>query len=178
MQDTNVDCARKCEAVRTVSVAIVAHNEAQHFSNILEDVVAQDFPHNRIELLLIDSMSKDDTKQVMLEFKGLPFLAIRVKYFRVAATSLLRISLAMPWFALMLMHEFPNRLFPRMSKSSTRESLFVVGRVQRLLPPKPIGATRSLWQRNRHLAVQLRIIVVPQKRNTSRRRFMRCSAAK
>ena len=66
MQDTNVDCARKCEAVRTVSVAIVAHNEAQHFSNILEDVVAQDFPHNRIELLLIDSMSKDDTKQVML----------------------------------------------------------------------------------------------------------------
>lgn len=68
MQDTNVDCARKCEAVRTVSVAIVAHNEAQHFSNILEDVVAQDFPHNRIELLLIDSMSKDDTKQVMLEF--------------------------------------------------------------------------------------------------------------
>ena len=68
MQDTNDDCARKCEAVRTVSVAIVAHNEAQHFSNILEDVVAQDFPHNRIELLLIDSMSKDDTKQVMLEF--------------------------------------------------------------------------------------------------------------
>lgn len=98
----------KCEAVRTVSVAIVAHNEAQHFSNILEDVVAQDFPHNRIELLLIDSMSKDDTKQVMLEFaesdkprdfKGLSFLAIQVKYFRVAATSLLRISLAMPWFA-------------------------------------------------------------------------------
>ena len=68
MQDTNVDCAKRCEAVRTVSVAIVAHNEAPHFSNILEDVVAQDFPHNRMELLLIDRMSKDDTKRVLLEF--------------------------------------------------------------------------------------------------------------
>lgn len=51
-----------------VSFAIVAFNEAKMLPNVLEDLKKQDYPHDKIEVLLIDSMSSDDTKVIMEGF--------------------------------------------------------------------------------------------------------------
>ena len=52
-----------------VSIAVVAYNETEFLPLLLEDIVSQDYPHNKIELLLIDSMSTDDTPEIMRKFK-------------------------------------------------------------------------------------------------------------
>ncbi len=46
----------------------IAYNEAQYLPNLLEDLKKQDYPHNDIEIILVDSASTDDTKKVMLDF--------------------------------------------------------------------------------------------------------------
>ena len=52
-----------------VSIAIVAYNEEEFLPFLLEDIASQDYPHNKIELLLIDSFSSDKTAEIMREFK-------------------------------------------------------------------------------------------------------------
>lgn len=51
-----------------VSFAIVAYNEQATLPVLLSDLRAQDYPHDQIEILLIDSMSTDDTRRIMQEF--------------------------------------------------------------------------------------------------------------
>lgn len=51
-----------------VSVALVAYNEEKTLPKLLEDLSAQDYPHEKIEVLLIDSMSVDGTLKLMTEF--------------------------------------------------------------------------------------------------------------
>ena len=51
-----------------VSFAIVAYNEERSLPQLLHDLENQDYPHNKIEVLLIDSMSKDSTKSIMEQF--------------------------------------------------------------------------------------------------------------
>ena len=48
-----------------VSVGVIAYNEEDRLRDVLADIVAQDFPHDRIEVLLVDSASTDGTKAVM-----------------------------------------------------------------------------------------------------------------
>ena len=52
-----------------VSICVVAYNEENNLPNLLEDIVAQDYPHDKIEVVLIDSCSTDNTKKIMLEFQ-------------------------------------------------------------------------------------------------------------
>lgn len=52
-----------------LSIGIVAYNEEGFLPNLLEDMKKQKYPHNLIEILLIDSMSSDNTKQIMEEFR-------------------------------------------------------------------------------------------------------------
>lgn len=52
----------------TVSFAIVAFNEEKTLPRLLDDLKAQDYPHDQIEVLLIDSMSTDATWQIMTDF--------------------------------------------------------------------------------------------------------------
>lgn len=51
-----------------VSFAIVAYNEEKTLPRLLEDLCQQDYPHEKIEVLLIDSMSSDNTWNIMQEF--------------------------------------------------------------------------------------------------------------
>lgn len=51
-----------------ISVVIVAYNEEQTLPKLLEDIVNQDYPHEKIEVLLIDSMSRDNTLAIMEDF--------------------------------------------------------------------------------------------------------------
>ena len=52
-----------------VSFAVVAYNEGDTLPKLLKDLENQDYPREKIEVLLIDSMSKDNTARVMEEFK-------------------------------------------------------------------------------------------------------------
>lgn len=49
----------------TVSFAIVAYNEEKNLPKLLRDLEMQDYPHEKIEVLLIDSMSTDGTWHIM-----------------------------------------------------------------------------------------------------------------
>lgn len=55
-------------AEMTVSFAIVAYNEEKTLPRLLDDLAAQDYPHEKIEVLLIDSMSTDGTWALMERF--------------------------------------------------------------------------------------------------------------
>lgn len=56
--------------IENVTVAVVAHNEAATIGAVFEDLKNQEFPHGRIEVLLIDSASTDETKLLMKKFEG------------------------------------------------------------------------------------------------------------
>lgn len=52
----------------TVSVIIIAYNEQNALPTLLGDIKAQTFPHGSTELLLVDSNSTDNTKQILQNF--------------------------------------------------------------------------------------------------------------
>lgn len=74
----------KLPEIQLVSVGIVAYNESSVLEGILGDLARQTYPHEKIEILLIDSASEDDTKAKMQQFaeknaqEGMGFKAIRV----------------------------------------------------------------------------------------------------
>lgn len=51
-----------------ISVCIIAYNEEQFLPGLFEDILAQDYPHKDLEVVLVDSASTDKTKRLMLEF--------------------------------------------------------------------------------------------------------------
>lgn len=51
-----------------ISIGVIAHNEENTMRSILEDILAQDYPHENIEVVLVDSASTDGTKKIMQEF--------------------------------------------------------------------------------------------------------------
>ncbi len=50
------------------SVAIVAFNEENYIYGILDDILKQDYPQKKIELILVDSLSTDNTRIIMEKF--------------------------------------------------------------------------------------------------------------
>lgn len=53
-----------------VSIGIVALNEEKFINKILDDIYNQTYDRSKIELLLIDGLSTDKTKELMLDFKN------------------------------------------------------------------------------------------------------------
>lgn len=55
---------------KKLSIGIVAYNEESFLPNLLSNIKAQTYPHELIEILLIDSCSTDRTKVIMEEFRN------------------------------------------------------------------------------------------------------------
>lgn len=53
-----------------VSLIIVALNEETALPNLLTDIKSQSYPHDRLDIVLVDSMSQDSTRTVMEDFKN------------------------------------------------------------------------------------------------------------
>lgn len=51
-----------------VSISVVALNEEKYLPNILRDILQQTYPHADMEILLIDSISQDKTREIMSDF--------------------------------------------------------------------------------------------------------------
>lgn len=66
----SVECngAGQLEPVRTITVAVVARNEQSVLPGLLADFSAQTYPHDLIDVILVDSASSDATKVVMERF--------------------------------------------------------------------------------------------------------------
>lgn len=52
-----------------VSFIIVAYNAEKYLNNSLDCIVNQEYPNKKIEVILVDSNSSDNTKKIMLDFK-------------------------------------------------------------------------------------------------------------
>ena len=50
------------------SFITIAYNEELYLNNLLNDLKKQDYPHNEIEVILVDSTSTDSTKAIMTNF--------------------------------------------------------------------------------------------------------------
>ncbi len=52
-----------------ITIGVVAYNEGNNLPSLLQDIEAQSYPHENIEVVLADSMSTDDTRKVMQEWQ-------------------------------------------------------------------------------------------------------------
>ena len=57
------DVKRDLQHTPTVTVAILTYNEARHIEEKLEDVYRQDYPRDRLEIIVVDSASIDGTAE-------------------------------------------------------------------------------------------------------------------
>ncbi len=51
-----------------VSFCVIAYNEESTIKSLFEDIRNQDYPHEKMEIVLVDSMSTDSTRKLMEEF--------------------------------------------------------------------------------------------------------------
>jgi len=52
-----------------VSIGVVALNEEKTLPSLFEDFKMQTYPHDKIEIILVDGISTDNTKKIMQDFK-------------------------------------------------------------------------------------------------------------
>lgn len=64
----------------TLSICVVAYNEESFLPNLLEDIKLQKYPHEHTEIVLVNSMSTDDTRRIMEDFanSNTEFYAVQV----------------------------------------------------------------------------------------------------
>ena len=53
-----------------VSLCMIAYNEATAIEGLFKDIALQEYPHEKIEIVFVDSMSTDNTYAKMEEFKN------------------------------------------------------------------------------------------------------------
>ena len=66
--------------MRILSICVIAFNEATFLPKLLKDIDMQLYPHNHTEVVLVDSCSTDNTKQIMLDYqkRNSTFLEVQV----------------------------------------------------------------------------------------------------
>ena len=52
----------------TVSLCVIAYNEETFLPKLFNDFIGQTYPHDKIEVVLVDGKSTDHTRQVMNQF--------------------------------------------------------------------------------------------------------------
>lgn len=62
--------AQRAGGVPFVSVIIAARNAEQHIGRCLDSVLGQDYPPERMEILVLDGMSTDGTPEIVRRYAG------------------------------------------------------------------------------------------------------------
>ena len=52
-----------------ITIGVIAYNEKCSIGSLLKDICAQSYDHKKIEVILVDSMSTDNTLKIMETFK-------------------------------------------------------------------------------------------------------------
>lgn len=63
----------------TVSICMIALNESAVLNGLFRDISNQDYPHSKIEVVLVDAMSTDNTREMMEDFKNSDYGFMDVK---------------------------------------------------------------------------------------------------
>ncbi|MEE0897343.1 MAG: glycosyltransferase family 2 protein [Acutalibacteraceae bacterium] len=63
----------------TVSLCVIAYNEEKVISDLFNNIIDQNYPHNKMEIVLVDSGSSDQTKLLMQNFAETDHGFLRVK---------------------------------------------------------------------------------------------------
>ena len=72
-----------------VSVLIPTRNEHRHIGGCLDSVLANDYPRDRLQILVIDGMSEDGTRDIVREYAaGHPFIQLLDNPKRIVAPAL------------------------------------------------------------------------------------------
>ncbi|WP_455932012.1 glycosyltransferase, partial [Parvimonas micra] len=62
-----------------VSIGVVALNEEKTLPSLFEDFKSQTYSHDEIEIILVDGISTDNTKEIMQTFKdNNDFLEVKI----------------------------------------------------------------------------------------------------
>lgn len=62
-----------------VSIGVVALNEEKTLPSLFEDFKLQTYSHDKIEIILVDGISTDNTKEIMQTFKdNNDFLEVKI----------------------------------------------------------------------------------------------------
>lgn len=61
--------SKTLEPVSTVSLCVIAYNEKKYIDSLLKEINAQDYPHDLMEIILVDGLSTDGTKEKMIDFQ-------------------------------------------------------------------------------------------------------------
>ena len=51
-----------------VSFCVIAYNEEKAIKSLFSDIKAQDYPHEKMEVILVNAMSTDKTRELMEKF--------------------------------------------------------------------------------------------------------------
>ena len=46
-----------------VSFCVIAYNEEKALDSLFKDIIAQDYPHEKMEIVLVNAMSTDQTRK-------------------------------------------------------------------------------------------------------------------
>jgi len=60
-----------------ISIVIACRNEEKYISKCLGSIIAQDYPKDKLEILVVDGRSKDRTKEIIEKYsKQYPFVKL------------------------------------------------------------------------------------------------------
>lgn len=62
-----------------VSFCVIAYNEEKALPSLFRDIISQDYPHDKMEVVLVDAMSTDNTKELMERFAQEDHGFVRIK---------------------------------------------------------------------------------------------------
>jgi glycosyltransferase involved in cell wall biosynthesis len=60
-----LEAATKAEALPFVTIVVPCRNEEKHVGRCLESILANDYPKERMEILILDGMSEDRTREIV-----------------------------------------------------------------------------------------------------------------
>jgi len=73
----------------TVSIIIPLFNEERYISKCLDSILSNDYPQDRLEILLIDGMSTDRSREIVQDYiKRFPFIRLLENPKRIQAAAL------------------------------------------------------------------------------------------
>src|SRR5215467_16082073 len=52
-----------------VTIVIPCRNEEKHIARCLDSILANDYPEDRMEILVIDGMSEDKTREIVADYE-------------------------------------------------------------------------------------------------------------
>ena len=58
------------EKEHSVSVIIAAHNESQNIGVCLDSLLKQDYPYEKMEIIVVNDRSEDDTGMILKEYEN------------------------------------------------------------------------------------------------------------